>query len=125
MEVHRDSPVDNRYPSNVTANRFKPLISYPNPNGRNSPVLENSERRSSTLVNLPPTSFPMRNGNQMKKPPADLDHLTKLLMKTMNSSNEPNFFGKTFHLMTSKDLIFSFQVCVQDVTMKLSVKKMD
>ena len=94
MEVHRDSPLDNRYPSNVTASRFKPLISYPNPNGRNSPVLENSERRSSTLVNLPPTSFPMRNGNQIKKPPVDLDHLTKLLMKSMNSSNEPNFFGK-------------------------------
>ena len=35
----------------------------------------------------------MRNGNLIKKDQSDVDHLTKLLMKSMNSSNEPNFFG--------------------------------
>ena len=94
MEMHRDSPLDNRYTSNVIANRFKPLVTYPNPNESNSPVFDKPEHSSPSLVNLPPTSFPLRNGNPMKRDPSDLDHLTKLLMKSMNSSNEPNFFGK-------------------------------
>src|ERR1700722_13180487 len=92
--MHRDSPIDNRYTSNVIANRFKPLLTYTNQNSTKSTVFENSERRSSSVVNLPPTSFPIRSGNLMKRDPSDVDHLTKLLMKSMNSSNEPNFFGK-------------------------------
>jgi hypothetical protein len=35
----------------------------------------------------------MRHGNLIKREQTDVDHLTKLLMKSMNSSNEPNFFG--------------------------------
>ena len=93
--MHRDSPIDNRYTSNVITNRFKPLLTYTNPNSTKSSVFENSEHRSSSsVVNLPPTSFPIRSGNLMKKDPTDVDHLTKLLMKSMNSSNEQNFFGK-------------------------------
>jgi hypothetical protein len=99
--MHRDSPIDNRYTSNVIANRFKPLIAYTNPNSTKSPVFDNTERRSPSIVNLPPTSshsnhptpFSIRSGNLIKKDPSDVDHLTKLLMKSINSSNEPNFFG--------------------------------
>jgi hypothetical protein len=112
--MHRDSPIDNRYTSNVIANRLKPLIAYTNPNGTNSPVFENSEHRSPSLVNLPPTSFPQRNGNLMKKDPSDVDHLTKLLMKSMNSSNEANFFGKFLIHFTKKQkilMIFLRYVC--------------
>jgi hypothetical protein len=87
--MHRDSN-DNRYTSNVVANRFKPLIAYTNPNS-------NTYDRSSAIVNLPPApnsnSLTMRHGNLIKKEQTDVDHLTKLLMKNMNSSNEPNFFG--------------------------------
>jgi hypothetical protein len=98
--MHRDSPTDNRYTSNVVANRFKPLLAYTSLNNTKSPVFDDSERRSPSIVNLPPTSshsnstpFTMRNGNIMKKDPSDVDQLTRLLMKTINSSNEPNFFG--------------------------------
>ncbi|CAF0997804.1 unnamed protein product [Adineta steineri] len=101
IEMHRDSPIDNRYTSNVVANRFKPLLAYTNLNSNKSLVFENSEHRSPSIVNLPPTSSPhsnstpfsMRSGNLMKKDPSDVDHLTRLLMKSINSSNEPNFFG--------------------------------
>jgi len=99
--MHRDSPIDNRYKSNVVANRFKPLIGYKNSNNTKSSVFDNSERRSPSIVNLPPasshannpTSFPIRSGHLMKKDSSDVDNVTKLLMKSMNSSNEPNFFG--------------------------------
>jgi hypothetical protein len=91
--MHRDSPIDNRYTSNVIANRFKPLMAYTNPNSTKSPVFDNAERRSPSIVNLPPTSFPIRNGHLIKKDLPDVDHLTKLLMKSMNSTNEQNFFG--------------------------------
>ncbi|CAF3977994.1 unnamed protein product [Rotaria sordida] len=100
IDMHHDSPIDNRYTSNVVANRFKPLMAYTSVNSNKSPVFDNSERRSPSIVNLPPTSshsnstsFTMRNGNIMKRDTTDVDHLTKLLMKSMNSSNEPNFFG--------------------------------
>jgi len=87
--MHRDSN-DNRYTSNVVANRFKPLIAYTNPNN-------NTYDRSSAIVNLPPApnsnSLTMRHGNLIKKEQTDVDQLTRLLMKTINSSNEPNFFG--------------------------------
>jgi hypothetical protein len=87
--MHRDS-VDNRYPSNVIANRFKPLIAYANPNS-------NTYDRSKAIVNLPPapnsTSLTMRHGNLVKKEQTEVDHLMKLLMKNMNSSNEPNILG--------------------------------
>ncbi len=87
--MHRDSN-DNRYTSNVVANRFKPLIAYTSPNS-------NTYDRSSAIVNLPPApnsnSLTMRHGNLIKKEQTDVDHLTKLLMKSLNSSNEPNFFG--------------------------------
>jgi hypothetical protein len=89
IEMHRDS-VDNPYTSNVVANRFKPLIAYTNPKS-------NTFDRSSAIVNLPPasssTSLTMRNGNLIKKEQSEVDHLTKLLMKSMNSSNDSNFFG--------------------------------
>jgi hypothetical protein len=91
--MHRDSPIDNRYTSNVIANRFKPLMAYTNLNSTKSPVFDNSERQSPSIMNLPPTSFPIRNGNLLKRDLSDVDHLTKLLMKTMNSSNEPSIFG--------------------------------
>ncbi|CAF4125803.1 unnamed protein product, partial [Rotaria sordida] len=75
-------------------------MAYTSVNSNKSPVFDNSERRSPSIVNLPPTSshsnstsFTMRNGNIMKRDTSDVDHLTKLLMKSMNSSNEPNFFG--------------------------------
>jgi hypothetical protein len=84
IEMHRD------YTSNVVANRFKPLIAYTSPNS-------NTYDRSSAIVNLPPTPSPtslnLRHGNLIRKEQPDVDHLTKLLMKSMNSSNEPNFFG--------------------------------
>lgn len=98
--MHRDSPIDNRYSSNVVANRFKPLIVYTGPNSNKPSMFENPEHRPSSVVNLPPTashshstSYTMRSGNLMKRDPTDVDHLTKLLMRSMNSSNEPNFFG--------------------------------
>jgi hypothetical protein len=79
IEMHRD------YSPNLVANRFKPLIAYTSPD------------RSSAIVNLPPTPSPtslnIRNGNLIKKEQSEVDHLTKLLMKSMNSSNEPNLFG--------------------------------
>ncbi len=103
MEIHRDSPIDNRYSPNVIANRFKPLLPYTNPNNTKSPVFDDAERRPSSVANLPPTSFPIRSGNLMRKEPSDVDHLTKLLMKSMNSSNEPNFFGKFFIYILSKE----------------------
>ncbi|CAF3095523.1 unnamed protein product [Rotaria socialis] len=102
IEILRDSPLDSRYTSNVVANRFKPLIAFTSPNGNQSPVFDNIERQSPSVVNLPPTSshpnsnptpFTIRSGHQMRKEPSDVDQLTKLLMKSMNSSNEPNFFG--------------------------------
>ncbi|CAF1543507.1 unnamed protein product [Rotaria magnacalcarata] len=100
IEMLRDSPLDTRYTSNVVANRFKPLIAFTSSNGNKSPVFDNIERRSPSVVNLPPTSshpnptpFTIRSGHQMRKEPSDVDQLTKLLMKSMNSSNEPNFFG--------------------------------
>ena len=73
-----------RDPTNMIANRFKPLIACTN---------------SPAIVNLPPAPSPtssisMRNGHGMKRDPSDVDHLTKLLLKSMNSANEPNFFGK-------------------------------
>jgi hypothetical protein len=90
IEMHRDS-VDNRYTSNVVANRFKPSLAYTNPNG-------NTYDRSAAIVNLPPApnsnSLTMRHGNLIKKEQTEVDHLTKLLMKSMHSANEPNFFGK-------------------------------
>jgi hypothetical protein len=90
IETHRDS-VDNRYTSNVVANRFKPLMTYTNPNS-------STFDRSTAIVNLPPASSPtsltMRSGHLIRKEQSDVDHLTKLLMKSMNSSNEPNFFGE-------------------------------
>jgi hypothetical protein len=85
---HQDS-IDNRYTSNVVANRFKPSVAFTNPN--------NTYDRSSTIVNLPPapnsSSLTIRQGNIIRKEHNDLDHLTKLLMKSMNSVNEPNVFG--------------------------------
>ncbi|CAF0904097.1 unnamed protein product [Rotaria sp. Silwood1] len=100
IDMHRDSSIDNRYTSNVVANRFKPLMAFTSPNSSKSPVLDNSGRRSPSVVNLPPTSshsnstpFTMRSGNLIKRDSSDVDHLTKLLMKSMNSSNEPHFFG--------------------------------
>jgi hypothetical protein len=89
IEMHRDS-IDNRYTSNVVANRFKPLIAYTSPNS-------NTYDRTSAIVNLPPapnsTSLTMSHGNLIRKEQANIDHLTRILMKNMNSSNEPNFFG--------------------------------
>ena len=86
IEMHHD-PLDNRF---VLANRFKPLISY-------TPPTSNTYDRTSAIVNLPPasnsTSLPIRHGNMIKKEQNEVDHLTKLLMKSMNSANEPNFFG--------------------------------
>ncbi|CAF4547903.1 unnamed protein product [Rotaria sp. Silwood1] len=100
IDMHRDSSIDNRYTSNVVANRFKPLMAFTSPNSSKSPVLDNSGRQSPSVVNLPPTSshpnstpFTMRSGNLIKRDSSDVDHLTKLLMKSMNSSNEPHFFG--------------------------------
>ncbi|UJR26863.1 hypothetical protein I4U23_008174 [Adineta vaga] len=99
-DMHRDAPTDNRYASNVIANRFKPLLAYTSPNSNNSPIFDNSEHRSPSVVNLPPTSshsnstpFTMRTGHMMKKDSTDVDHLARLLMKSIHSSNEPNFFG--------------------------------
>ncbi len=87
--MYRDS-IDNRYPSNIIANRFQPLIAYTTPNS-------NTYDRSTAIVNLPPapnsTSLTMRHGNLVRKEPTEMDQLTKLLRKNMNSSNEPNFFG--------------------------------
>lgn len=101
IEVHHDSPVDTRYASNLVANRFKPLIAFTSPNSNKSPVFDNTERRSPSVVNLPPTSshpnstpFSIRSGHLLRKDPTDVDHLTKLLMKSMITSNEPNFLGK-------------------------------
>lgn len=86
---------DNRYTSNVITNRFKPLIAFTNPN--TTTTNNNNDRSSAKIVNLPPapnsTSVTMRQGNIIKKEQNDLDHLTKLLIKSMNSANEPNFFG--------------------------------
>ena len=65
-------------------------MAYTSPNNNNFD-------RPSTSANLPPasssTSLPQRNGHAMRKEQSDVDHLTKLLMKSMNVSNEPNFFG--------------------------------
>ena len=98
--MHRDIPIDNRHTSNVIANRIKPFMAYTSPNSNKSPVFDNTERRSPSIVNLPPpsshsnsTPFTMRSGNLMKRDPSDVDHLTKLLMKTINSSHEPIIFG--------------------------------
>jgi hypothetical protein len=89
IEMHRDSN-DNRYTSNVIANRFKPLMVYTNPTS-------NTFDRTTAVVNLPPapnsTSLTMRNGHLIKKEQSDVDHLTKLLMKSMNTSSEQHFFG--------------------------------
>ncbi|CAF2814343.1 unnamed protein product [Rotaria sp. Silwood2] len=89
IEMRRDSG-DNRYKSNIVANRFKSSIAYTSPNN-------NTFDRSSTSANLPPasssTSLPIRSGHLIKKEPSEVDQLAKLLMKSMNVSNEPNFFG--------------------------------
>jgi hypothetical protein len=78
--MHRDS----------IANRYQPLIAYATPNS-------NTYDRSTAIVNLPPapnsTSLTMRHGNLIRKEPTEMDQLTKLLIKNMNSSNEQNFFG--------------------------------
>ena len=90
--MRRDSP-DSRYTSNMIANRFKPLIAYTNPTSASTAF-----DRSPAIVNLPPAAGPTpagtRNGHVGKREGADVDHLTKLLLKSMNSSNEPNFFGE-------------------------------
>ncbi len=90
-EMRHDAS-DHRYTSNVVANRFKPLIAYTSPNS-------NTYDRSSAIVNLPPapnsTSLPIRHGNVVKREQTEIDQLTKLLMKSMNSSSEPNFFGES------------------------------
>lgn len=85
----------------MVANRFKPSIAYANPNSNRPSTFDGSESRSSSAVaNLPPASshsastpFTMRSGHMMKRDTADVDHLARLLMKSINSSNEPNFFG--------------------------------
>ncbi|CAF4368114.1 unnamed protein product [Rotaria socialis] len=81
---------DNRYTSNIVANRFKSSMAYTSLNNNNFD-------RPSISANLPPASssisLPQRNGHAMRKEQSDVDHLTKLLMKSMNVSNEPNFFG--------------------------------
>ena len=52
-------------------------------------------------MNLPPASAvsshtpsALRNGHSTTKAPSSVDHLRKLLMKSMNSSHAPNFFGE-------------------------------
>ncbi|CAF4558430.1 unnamed protein product [Rotaria magnacalcarata] len=89
LEKHRNS-IDNRYTSNIVANQFKPSMAYTGPNNNNFD-------RPSISANLPPASsstcLPQRNGHAMRKEQSEVDHLTKLLMKSMNVSNEPNFFG--------------------------------
>lgn len=78
QSIHID-PVDTRYSSNIVSNRFKPLVAYTSPN---------------TIVTLPPApNLTIRHGNLVRKDSTDIDHLTKLLMKTMHSTNEPNVFG--------------------------------
>ena len=109
--MHRDPPIDNRHTSNVLANRLKPLLGYPNPNGSNAPAFEPPEHRPPSLINRPPTSFPQRSGSQLKKDPSDVDHLTKLLMKSMNSSNEANFFGKFELHLPFRKVLFERHVC--------------
>ena len=78
--MHRDS----------IGNRYQPLIAYATPNS-------NTYDRSPAIVNLPPapnsTSLTMRHGNLVRKEPTEMDQLTKLLIKSMNSSNESNFLG--------------------------------
>ena len=107
--MHRDSSIDNRHTSNVLASRLKPLLGYTNPNGSNAPAFEPSEHRPPSLINRPPTSFPQRSGSLLKKDPSDVDQLTKLLMKSMNSSNEANFFGKSdIHLPFGKLFLMVF-----------------
>ncbi|CAF0782119.1 unnamed protein product [Adineta ricciae] len=101
IDAHRDSSLDNRYVSNVAANRFKPFIAYANPNSIRPSSFDGSESRSpSAVANLPPASsnsnstpFTMRSGHTMKRDSTDVDNLARLLMKSINSSNEPNFFG--------------------------------
>ena len=100
IETHCASPIDSRFTSNIVTNRFKPLMIYASPNSNKSSVLDNSERRSPSVVNLPPTAsranptpFSLHAGNIMKRDLSDIDHLSKLLIKSMNPSNEPNLFG--------------------------------
>ncbi|CAF1103454.1 unnamed protein product [Rotaria sp. Silwood1] len=89
IEMRRDSG-DNLYKSNIITNPFKSSIAYPGPKN-------NTFDYSSTNANLPPTSnsnsLSIRNGNLIKKEQTEVDNLTKFLMKSMNASNEPNFFG--------------------------------
>lgn len=62
-----------------------------------SPNKNNKLDQSSISADLPPasnpTNVPIRNGLGMKKEQSEVDHLTKLLMKSMNPSNQSNFFG--------------------------------
>ena len=87
--MHRDS-LDNRYTSHVIGNRFKPVMVYASPKNQ-------TFDRTAAIVNLPPapasTSLSMRNGNLIKRDHTDTDHLTKLLMKSINISNESNVYG--------------------------------
>lgn len=86
QSIHLDS-LDTRYTSNIVSNRFKPLIAYTSPNS-------NAFERTPTIVTLPPApNLTVRHGNLLRKNSNDIDDLTKLLMKTMHSTNAPNVFG--------------------------------
>ena len=76
----RRSSMDNRLTSNVVSNRFKPLIAYTIPDRSNA----------SSLI--------MHHGNLINQENSELDQLTKLLIQSINSSNETNFFGEIFQL---------------------------
>ncbi|CAF1223435.1 unnamed protein product [Rotaria sordida] len=86
IETRRDSG-DNPYKSNIVANRFKSSIAYTSPNNNTF------DRPSTISANLPPISLPIHHEHLIKKEQSEVDHLTSLLMKSMNSSNQPNFFG--------------------------------
>ncbi|CAF3944203.1 unnamed protein product [Rotaria sp. Silwood1] len=120
MDMHRDSPIDNQYTSNVVANRFKPLMAYTSVNSNKSPVFDNSERRSPSVVNLLPTSshpnstpFTMRNGNLIKRDASDDDHLTKLLMKSMCARWNDGMVGEENGLVAMDRMYYVLHVlCV-------------
>ncbi|CAF0757061.1 unnamed protein product [Adineta ricciae] len=68
------------------SSRFTPVMVYTTPT-------TNAFDRSSAVVNLPPPSLSIRNGHFIRREQPDIDHLAKLLMRTIHTATEGNVIG--------------------------------
>ena len=53
----------------------------------------NAFDRPPAVVNLPPPSLSIRNGHFIRREQPDIDHLAKLLMRTIHTATEGNVIG--------------------------------